>query len=31
LALGNAPGKWQIKATDVATGMKGECTFAVAP
>jgi hypothetical protein len=31
LALNDAPGKWKIIATDVATGMKGEATFAVTP
>jgi len=30
LALNDAPGKWKITATDVATGVKGEATFTVA-
>jgi hypothetical protein len=30
LALNDAPGKWTITATDVATGVKGEATFTVA-
>jgi hypothetical protein len=31
LALNDAPGKWTITATDVATGMRGEGTFTVMP
>ena len=29
LALNDIPGKWQIKATDIATGMSGEARFTI--